>query len=191
MGEVVDLSKFGEVEESSKKEINDAAIDNAAELLRTGKKRGTIKSLLRGQGYSFQDTEKIVSRAEAIVYAKPKKKINFPLIFLAFVAVLVLIAAASFAAFALSGEQDCGDDTFCVQKTIDCVEGRHKSSYRGMAYSYEITNQGTYCQVFVKALESSNPAIKPGLTMNCLYPLSDGKADLSSPSCDGSLAGLL
>ena len=192
MGELVDLSKFGDIEESSKKEITDAVVSNAVDLLRTGKKRATVASLLKGQGYSFADAEKIVSRAEAKLYTKPKQKINFPQLFLMLVAVLAAIGAIIFLAYSFTSDPtDCGDDTFCVQKIIACDDGRHQSAYRGMAYSYEIKSQGGYCQVFVTALESSNPEVAKGMTMNCLYTMENGVSNFASGECDGSLAGPL
>ncbi|MFC2174590.1 hypothetical protein ACFLQ2_01860 [archaeon] len=192
MGEVVDLTQFGDIEEASKKEISKAVIDNAAGLLGSGKKRETIKAMLKEQGYSFGDSEKIVSRAEARLYAKPKQEINFPQLFLMIVAVLAALSVVAFLAFQLTGgPADCGDDTFCVQKTLECAAGKYTSSYRGMAYSYEITDQGIYCQVFVKATASANPEISPGMTMNCLYTITGGQSQLATGKCDGLLAGPL
>ena len=188
MGEVVDLSGFGEIDESSKMEITPAAIENAAELLRSGKKRETIKTLFRNKGFSFSDSEKIVTRAEALLYAPPKKKVNFPKLFVFGVAGLLALAVLAFGILSLSSGADCGEDTFCVQKKIDCVPGSYRSSYRGMSYEYEISGAGAYCQVFTKCTASNNPDIYLGMSMNCLYPLSGGKSGLSSGECTGSLA---
>lgn len=191
MGEVLDFSKFEKVETKAGKTVDERIVSDVASILRTGKSRNAVKILLRDQGYSLEDAERIVSKAELKIYTKPEVKLNFPVLFLGFIAIVAVLGlVAYFFVFVSTGAVDCAEDTFCVQKIVDCQDGKYKSSYRGTTNEYQITNQGSYCQVFVRVLESSSTKILVGMNMNCLYPISDGKTDLSRGylDCDGSLA---
>ncbi len=194
MGEVLDFTKLGQVSGSQEMQVDEGIIKDAASLLGGGKPRSSVKLLLHNMGYSLDDAEKIVSKAEMRLYSKPKKKVNFALIFIAFVVALALASAVLYLVVVVSSHPaDCGDDTFCVQKVIDCQPGSYQSSYRGITNEYRITNRGQYCQVFVRVLKSRSQRLVPGMSMNCLYPISDGKTDLSGgySNCDGPLAGAL
>ena len=194
MGEVLDFTKFEQVTKKKKKEIDEKLIDNITDLVLSGKPRNSIKLDLRNMGYNMEDAEKIVSMAELKAYSKPKRKINFPVLFLASVlAIAALGVIVYFVFLASSPAADCGSDTFCVQKIIDCQAGSYRSTYRGISNEYRITNSGNYCQVFVKVLKSSSQTILPQMSMNCLYPIVDGKTDLSDSqsNCDGSLVSVL
>ena len=191
MGEEVDLSKFGPVDESATKKLDAAIIAEATEMLKAGRQRNSIKDSLRSRGYTFDDCEKIVSAAESTVHPKKVLGVSPTKIFLAVVAVVAVLAIASLAAFNLAtNPTDCGYDSFCAEKIISCQPGYYSSSFRGITNEYSIERQDSYCRVFVKNMASTEPKVKPGMTMNCLYTMANGQADMSAgyAACDGSLA---
>lgn len=199
MGELVDLSKIGEDGEPSPppqpaapvKKAEGRIVADIAELLRSGKSRDGAKLLLREMGYTFEEAESIVSQAESAVYSKKATAINFPLLFLGFIAGLAILGVVALVITNVTGgPTDCKDDPFCVQKIIDCAPGKYSSTYRSVTMWYQVENHGRYCQAFVKVSKSGSAQYQEGMSMNCLYPIEDGKTNMAAnqTQCDGSLA---
>jgi len=191
MGEEVDLSTFSPVDESATKKIDEAIIAEASEMLKDGRQRDAVKDGLRSRGYTFEDSEKIVSTAEARNHPRKVLGVSPTKVFLAVVGVVIVLAVASLAAFNLATNPvDCGYDSFCAEKVIACQPGYFSSSFRGITNEYTIELQDSYCRVFVKNMASTEPKVRPGMTMNCLYAMKDGQSDMGAgyAACDGSLA---
>lgn len=202
MGELVDVSKIGDEGEQAPapqpaapaKKAEGRIVADIADLLRSGKSRDGAKLLLREMGYTFEEAESIVSKAESEVYAKKTTTINFPLLFLGFIAGLAILGAVALVITSVSGGPvDCKDDAFCVQKIIDCTPGKYSSTYRSVTMWYQVENHGRYCQAFVKVSKSSSAQFQEGMSMNCLYPIEGNKTNMAAnqTQCDGSLAAAM